>query len=369
MEMAWTAVSQRGGLVFGHPLDVSGGSLHLRVAVDPTRGNARLALVAHDTAGHTSRVPLRTLPALLDGSDVLGKRWGQDLSVPAAAFDPALDVAHIVQIDLVSRNARGRVWVLDVAAGGTGLVTVPNLRVPRLTLTSVRLREGDGPGTAYAEVPFHIDGRVTTPTTFAVVTEDFLTFRTLHPRRVEVPAGVHDGVVKVPYRPNRRDSPRARILAMSMYPVTGAMPTTYHARATILDDDPAPRVRFRAVRTPIHEGRAARWTLTLSRPVDYFQVAEVDLVPGPKRTDGLRAADVPRAWLEHHLHRDVRPGRLLSSLPLELSQAFEPGERQVSIVVPTRADRRTEGREHLSLRVHLSHLHVTRSSTIGVLDR
>ncbi len=369
-EMAWSAVGQTGGLAFGHPLDIAGRTLHLRTVADPELPTARLSVTVHDAGGHSSTVALPELPPLPTGDYVLGKKWAQDLSLDAALFDPGVDLTHIVEVDLVSDSAKGRVWVLDVAAGDDTVPSVPPQRSPTVELGSVRVTEGNARGVRFAAVPFHLSGDVSSASRFRVLSLSYFTYRFGKPITVNVPAGQRTGTIEVPYRANRRDDLARRTIAVSAFAVSGAMPTDYLARVTILDDDPTPAVQVRAMRSTVREGWTARWKVTLARPIGYYTAAIATVRPGPSRTSGLRARDVDQRWLRDHLSRRVKPGnRLLTRLPVRMIKDLVPGQRSVTFSVPTRVDRLLEGREHVTLRVRILRLGAPETVTIGVVDR
>ena len=366
-EMSWDAVGQDGGLVFRNPLDITGRTLHLRTIVDPAQDSVSLSVRVIDTSGHESTVPVADLPSLPRGAFVLSKRWAQDLSVHASAFAPAVDRTQIAEVHLVSRSDAGRVWVLDVAAGNGSLPAVPAKRAGRLSLSNVSIPEGDVQGTTMARVPFHIDGDVSHPTRFRVAPAGFFGFRFGPPMDVFVPAGDRDGFVRIPYKSNRLDDLPHRDYDLAAYGVAGAMPTDYTARLRILDDDPAPTVTVRARRSPIHEGWAARWTLRLSKPLNYFDTVTAKVVPGPSSTDGLRADDVPRSWLRDHLFRGGDPGsKPLDQLPLFLVASVKPGQREVTIGIPVKRDHQHEDLEHVTLKMRLDHVGASGTQTIQV---
>ncbi len=199
----------------------------------------------------------------------------------SALFDPGVDLSQIVEVDLVADNAKGRVWVLEVAAGDQTLPPVPHRRSPTVELDNVRITEGNARGVRFAAVPFHLTGDVSSPSRFTVLSQNYSTYRFGRPIKVMVPAGQRTGTIQIPYRPNRRDDLARRSIAVLAFAVSGAMPTNYLARVTILDDDPTPAVSVRAQRSTIREGWTARWTVTLARPVRYYTAAIATVRRGP----------------------------------------------------------------------------------------
>ena len=368
-EMSWDQVGQDGGLTFAQPIDLTGRTLHLRTIVAPAGGTAELAVRIRDAGGNTATVDAPDLPSLPTGEFVLGKRWAQDLAVDGSAFGPGVDLGTVTGVWLVSRNAKGRVWVLDVAAGGPTPPPVPGQRAGRLRLSNLTIPEGDATGTQLAQLPFHIDGDVSVPTAFRVAPAGFFGSGSGVIADVHVPAGTRSGTIAVPYEANQLDDLDRIEIDVAAYGVSGAMPTDYIGRVRILDDDPPPTISVEPRRATVREGWVARWTVRLSQPVNYYDTAIGQVLAGPTRTDGLRADDVTRAWLRDHLFRDVDAGhRRLDNLPLRLVAEVRPGQRFVTFAIPTVHDRRVEGLEHATLRVQLDRGGQAGRSSIRVQD-
>ncbi len=369
LEFNWGAPGQRAGLALRSPLDLTGRTLHLRTIVDQGHGQARLSVRIVDAAGQVSTAPAPALPALPPGPYALSKRWAQDLAVDGSAFGSGIDLTRIVEVDLVSTAGSGRVWVLDVAAGDGSLPAVPARRGGLLRMSDLTVAEGNVNGQRLARMPFHISGDVSRPTRFRVAPFGFFSFRFGQPIDVFVPAGTRDGVVLVPFESNRIDDIRRREYDIAAYGISGAMPTHYTATLRVIDDDPKPTVTVKANRSPIREGRAARWTVTLSKPVNYHDTAVATVVAGPSRTEGLRANDVPGSWLRDHLAGRVRPGsKPLDRLSVNILKEVRPGQRRLTVRIPTRNDRLREGLEHVTLRVRLDQVGASDARTIQVKD-
>ncbi len=369
LEFAWERAGAIGGLSFRRPIDIVGRALHIRTIVDQGHGAARLSVRVVDDTGRDSTVRVPALPPLPVGPFVLSKRWAQDLVVDASRFDPGVDLAHVVEVDLVSRDVAGRVWVLDIAAGDGSLPAVPVKRAGTLSLSDVTVLEGNGQGQRLAKVPFHISGDVSSPTRFRVAPAGFFGVRFGAPIDVFVPAGRRDGTVAVPYESNRIDDLRRRDFDLAAYAVKGAMPTDYTGRLRVLDDDPKPTMTLRSRRSPIREGWQARWTVRLSKPVNYYDTAVATVVAGPSRTPGLRVGDVPRAWLREHLVGRTPPGsKPLDRLSLVIIASIRPGQRRLTLGIPTPRDRVRERLEHVTLRVRLDQVGRSASRTIAVQD-
>ena len=63
----------------------------------------------------------------------VGKRWAQ--SVIADPADAAgIDASQVVRLDVIGDSADGRLWILDVAAAPDALVSVPDERLPLVSM-------------------------------------------------------------------------------------------------------------------------------------------------------------------------------------------------------------------------------------------
>ncbi|NYG56645.1 alpha/beta hydrolase family protein [Nocardioides perillae] len=358
LELAWSQAGARGGLVLGAPLDTTGRRwLDLRTVADPSRPDALLGVRLTDAAGASVEVdPVGgAVPALPRGDYALGKHWAQVLRVDLAAVS-GVDLAAIRSVELVARSARGRVWVLDVAAVAEGAAALPPaspLRGPVVSLGTVRVVEGDGsgaPGSAVAEVPFTVAGVLERPGRFTVVSGDGrrsgLTTVT-----VDVAAGQTSGVVRWPYRADVADDLPEQRFGLFAFAVRGLMTAQHTGRLVVLDDDPTPRVTVTPVRAVVDEGRALRWRVAVAGPLDYLLPVQARFVPGPGAP--LRQADVPREFLRDRVRLD--PGRSLGRSLLFLGEFLGPAGRPSAAVLtlPTRRDGRAEGREDVGVRIRI----------------
>ncbi len=146
LELTWREAGGTGGLVLDEPLDLSTGRLELRAVVDPELGDARVRLRLTDTSGATAEITpegdgiLRALP--LDR--FVGKRWAQAVVADPGAAAAGIDLTQVARLDVVGDSPDGRLWILDVAAAPFALAAVPELRLPLVSLGSLRITEGDG---------------------------------------------------------------------------------------------------------------------------------------------------------------------------------------------------------------------------------
>ncbi|MCH1865058.1 hypothetical protein [Nocardioides sp. CFH 31398] len=346
-EMTWDATGQSAGMVLRRPLDLSEDRLELRTIVDPTVGDARIRLRLTDADGASVVVTPQgggLVPALpLDR--YVGKRWAQTVLADASSA-PGLDASRITRVDIVARNGRGHVWVLDVAAAPTALAPVPERRAPTVSLGSVRVTEGDGTRPATARVPFTVDGTLTRPARLTVGLESYLQSPEQQSRiRLDLAPGQTEGSIPLTYRPNDLDDEDRRTAYLSAFAVRGAMTDVYDGRVVVEDDDPSPETTTRTPRQ-VREGRAITATVTLSEPVNY--PVYVNVQPTRGRGPQLAVGDLPPAWVKRHVFRPGPPSTPLHTRETDIGNWIRPGRTSVTVTIPTRRDGRDEGVEELT---------------------
>ncbi len=366
LELTWTEAGQTGGLVFDEPLDLSGDRLELRSIVDPSLGDVRIRLRLTDANGDSAEITpegdgiVRALPV----DRQVGKRWAQSvIADPAGAA--GIDVSQVVRLDVIGDSSDGRLWILDVAAAPDALVSVPEERLPLVSMGSLTITEGDGPGTSVARVPFTISGEVTRPAELTVGVLDESSRRGRSRVRVDLAPGQTDGYIRYEYAGNEVDDYPRRSTGFYAYPVSGAMTDAYDGRVTLLDDDPAPRLR---IRTPkrVSEGGTIRIRLALTADTGYDSFVSVNPVRGIGPGHRLKVGDLPSGWLERHFIESDDPGDPLHRAGLYLYDRLRPGERSGEVTMPIRVDSLREGRERVTFRIYFDRQRVTR--TIRVVD-
>ncbi len=348
-EMRWTAAGQSGGLLLDRPIDLSAGRLELRTIVDPENGPVELDVRITDQSGDSAVLDAvgDVLPALAAGPDT-AKYWAQALVAdPSGAA--GVDLAHVVEVELVSVSPQGRVWVADLAAAPAQLAPVPDRRLATLDLHSVTVDEGDSNGgeQVTAEVPFDIVGEITAPATVVVMTTG--QGRGEKQRfTLDLAPGQTSGSIPVSYRPdNRDDYPRAQT-QVAIWATRNVMTDQYAGALTVKDDDPTPRLTVEAVDKTVREGGFAEWKVQLARGIDYdlFVVGKIVNGPGADLTVG----DVGEQWVERYLGPDANPDKTLWSYRAMVYEQIRAGGRSMIIKVPIRRDDRAEGRESLTLK-------------------
>ena len=353
-QMTWTSAGQTGGLVFRSPLDLSSASsLDLRTIVDPRIGDVSLALRLYDAQGETLATPVNAgdLPALPTGDYSLGKEWAQTLRVPLSAI-PVDHRDAVTRIDLVARNARGRVWVLDVAAVPTALPAVPHRRLPVVDLGTAEKAEGDGPAASSIAVPYTVSGDLTSPGRLTVLASDTSTGESQPAMSVVIPAHATGGTIKVPYQPNRIDDIDVRTITVDAYATRGVMTGSYIGKGRIVDDDPTPSLVAAPVRPRVVEGAPARWRLTLSKPVDYYLFVRANPVRGHGTRARFTVGDLPKK-LRQESFRPVPP----LSTPLWTTNfttyvSILPGHATGRLALPTSAPAKVDGDRTITMRFH-----------------
>jgi hypothetical protein len=121
------------------------------------------------------------------------------------------------------------------------------------------------------------------------------------------------------------------------------------------------------VRSPVPEGRAARWRVRLSDPVDYDVPVFARVVRGTTRLPRLRVDDVPGRWLRGHLvpappaHAPLHRRRPL------LFGLLATGRTVTVLPVPLRRDGVDEPREAVTLSIRVPRLLDPMERTVTVV--
>jgi hypothetical protein len=376
VQMRWRESGRTGSLVLRRPLDLSGATaLDLRTAVDPALGGVRLRVRVYDGDGVRSELTGpdgRFVPALPGRNPfVFGKIWAQTLRVPVANPDGNADLSDIRRVELVGQSPDGRVWVLDLAGAQDTLAVVPARRLPRVSLGAVRVNEGDGTRARVVRVPFSVRGVVREPARLRVLAFTFLpgfSDRVFPPQTVELAAGQRSGTIRLRYTPDRVDDVPVQHVELVGLPLRGLQTSDYFGRLRVLDDDPSPRITFRRAASSVTEGEAARWRMTLARPVDYPVFVLGRVAHGSTRLERVSGADVPRHWLRVHAFPTPRRAQPLHEVATFLFEGLRPGRRRTTLTVPLLRDGVAEGREALSLRLLTPRRATNDARTVTVLD-
>ncbi len=361
-EMSWSAPGQSGGLVFAHPLDLSGGRLELRTVVDPPLGGVRLRVRVTDADGGSSTLTPAgggQLPALLRGRG-LSKRWAQTLLVDTSTAT-GVDLTRISQVDLIGDSPDGRIWVEDLAAAPSRLAPVPEERLPLVSIGSLRQQEGDGPGTVTARVPFTIQGSVDHPARLVAVVAGEERGNT-HRFAIDLAPGQTSGSIPIDYQADTADDYPRTYTLVAAWATKEAMTDDYLGRLVVVDDDPSPTITITPVSRTVKEGQNATWRITLSDPVDYDLYIDGQVARGPK--PALKGFDVPLSWLRDHGSTRHRAWPMWRS-GAWVYTAVKRGRTTATISVPIRKDGAKERREALTVDFHINRRTVTRTIRVA----
>ncbi len=327
----WTEDDRVAGVRPDVPLDASGpgATIDLRVVADPDRPDPRFAVRLQDGSGSWTSPPFTLKP--FPGQAA----WAQPVRVDVS--DATIDTSAITRVQLVSRSGDGRVIVLDTSVRRRGLAAVPDRDLPTLRLGDVTVDEGDGPGPGTALVPFTLTGDVSQPSAFGVSIDQF-SFPGFVPSvldRIDVPAGVTDGTIEVPYEADTVDELPFKAQQVTASPLLGMAAADNRGKARVGDDDADVTAILTALRSPVDAGGRIGYRLRLSAPRDDFFVAQIDAIVDPG-VPQIRTTDVPFEWRRFRLPQpDVR-----RPLSLALENSFEfffidAGRTRVDLGIPT----------------------------------
>jgi hypothetical protein len=342
LEVGWTSSGQQGGLDLDQPSDLSSDShLDLRTIVDPRGGAVRLGVTLSDADGRTTvltPVGGGNLAPLPVGGFSLAKRWGQDLRVSLAGVT-GIDLSRVTQVGLVSRNAHGRVFLVDLSATpDAGVSAAPTTPVPVFSIETLRQPEGDGTDRVTVDVPWHVTGNLDHDAVVTIVRGTPFGFGgTPGTRTLVIPAHTSTGTFPVRYRPNDLDDVGRRFIGLTAYAVSGIETDRYVGGASIIDDDPTPGLTVRTGARRITAGERATWTMTLDKPVDYGAVAlarPVKAVQGPQ----LRVGDLTKRFRERFLGDGLDLDQPLYKSHVEFFVQIRQGRLSGALSIPTRPE-------------------------------
>jgi hypothetical protein len=225
---------------------------------------------------------------------------------------------------------------------------VPRRRLPLLDLGSVTLREGDHGSVAW--LPYRLRGALSSPAALRLGGLRALDGRAVGRPLLDLAGGATSGTLAWPVRGDRRDSLARSLTRVTAYGVHGVVAGQATGSVTVLDDDPPPRVRVRAVRDRVREGETLVWVVSWRPAIDYAPFVRRRLVPA-HRGLSLTADDLRLgfpAFSEHALD--------------------DPSAHRWVVRVPVRHDASPEPREVVRVRVTLPQLGFT-TALRGVVRR
>lgn len=359
-EFGWTASGQSAGLVLDRPLDLSGAGarLALRTIVDPSTGPVALGVRLTDADGHAEVFTPEggsTLPVLPADQPRL---WAQ-----AVLVDPTgragLDLARIVQVDLVGRSTRGHLWLADLAAASPSLAPVPQRRAATVSIGTVRTLEGDGaPKQRTLQVPVTVSGLTRPARVRIVVVGQARGDRAVYP--LDLAPGQTSATIPVTYEADRRDDYR-RITQIVAFAVDGAMPDQSNGQARVDDDDPAPRTTVDVRDRRVQEGEPIRVRVTVhGRSDKNLGVSLSAQTEGRQPAHPLQVGDLPASYRAEVYLPEEHLGWSLARAYFSLYENLEK-KRTVEFSIPTLRDRVTEGTETFRFAVQIDRRTVIRT--------
>jgi hypothetical protein len=369
-ELQWTAPDQTAGIDLVDPWDVSDADhLDLRTIVDPALGRVRLSVRLVDGGGDSAVVTPEnggTLPPLPGRAFSLPKRWGQTLRVDLGGVT-GVDLSDIVAIDLISHTPDGRVWILDLSAAPSGGIVEPTGETPLISFGRVTQDEGDSDEAATLEIPYHIRGDLPDGATVNVTVLDPFARRPGKPQQLAIAPGTADGSFAVEYQPNTIADFHRRTLQIVAFPTSGIETDRYIGFGTIIDDDPVPTVTVKPVARRIAEGTPAQWRIRLSAPLgfsSYVVGAAVRAVDGKQLTVG----DLPKKFRKRHFFPVPPLDTPLPKSHLHLFQQLRTGNTSVTISLPVRRTKASDGQRSVSVRFRVYGIPGTITRTITVVE-
>ncbi|WP_370247710.1 hypothetical protein [Nocardioides sp.] len=364
LEVAWSRVGARAGLLLDRPLDLSTDRLELRTVLDPARGPVPLQVRLVDGTGASVTLdpvggPTQTPPFV--GPQVT-KVWATSLLVDAAGAPEAaeVDLADIREVDLVAGSERGRVWIADLSAAPADLPAVPARRLARVDLGTLTVVEGDSPERRLVRLPFRVVGEITAPARLQAVTVGSRPGDVAR-LRIDLAPGQTSGSIPVPVTADQLDDLRTST-QVSIWAASGVVTGRYLGEVRVTDDDPTPTMRATLARSTVREGQDIVLRYTLGAPVDYELYGAARFVRAPGRY--LSTDDVPVSWLTRQgidPDGDVVP---LWRSYVYIGERLPTGEQRVEVRIPTRADGVREGAEKVRLKLEFGRTRVTREVTV-----
>ncbi|MFF4712691.1 alpha/beta hydrolase family protein [Streptomyces eurythermus] len=344
--LRWTRAGSPARITPGKPVSLSGSTaLALRVFVPPNTRGTRLDVSLTDTSGKKAKLGRVTLDGL-PGSERTASYWAREVRVPLAAAGRAgLKLGSVKSLELTSRSASGRAWLMDAWGWRAGTPAVRVEALPRVDVGRTTVAEGDS-GTRTYRVPVRVSGRGGSGQVRVYVV-DPVTGRATD-RLVTVRPGGHDADVPVEVRGNTRYGTDVShdVLVKA---VRGAVVGSYRGGLTVRDDDPAPTMTLTPVAAKVTEGKPLKWRVTLSEPVDVDMDAWFGFAPAT--APELSTKDVPATWLRDQSGEKPDPERPLSKVAgLWLWATIPAGRTSVDLTVPTVGDRVRESTESVRFR-------------------
>jgi hypothetical protein len=347
LKVQWTAAG-------GHlriPVDPGGRTfeaLDFRIAGMPNAAPIELDVRVRDGSGGWTRLGARPLTLRsYFGPSPLGKVVARQLR--ASLADAAVDPRGITAVELTPRTPHGRFWLLDVSTWRGRLAASDPIRLPRVSVLDVIVKEGDS-GEHSLDVPVFVDGAVTRRAHLWVQLTDYASFD--QPTR-GFPLVLEPGATSasIPFRYVADDvfSPFPQLIQIAVLARRDAVTGDFDASILVEEDDPAPTLSVNAAHVTAAEGAALTWTFHLSEPLMHGGFWSLQFLPPGSRFPELDTDDVPASFLEAYGIVPPAPAVPLSELGIFLNLEFMPGQTQATATVPIAGDGVAESAEGIVL--------------------
>jgi hypothetical protein len=316
-----------------------GHALDFRVVGEPGAGPVEIDVRVRDRSGSWRALGRRpmTLRAY-HGPSPLGKALARQLRAPLEGLDPA----DITAVELVPRSRRGRFWLLDVATRGNSLDGESEVAVPRVSVASLRIPEGDG-GDRTIDIPLVIEGEVNRRARLWVQLTDFAALDDpLTGLPMVLEPGATSATVPFTWHGDTVYDPFTQVTQVTLLSRRNVVTGQFAATVEVVEDDPAPTLAVDTPQVTAAEGDALRWTFRLSAPMANWAFWPLQIVAAAGRFTELDTDDVDPAFLEQFGMVPPDPAIPLSQLGLSPGLEFEPGTTAVTFEIPIRADARAE---------------------------
>ena len=336
--------------------DLRGRNVDVRIAIDPVSGPARLAVRLIDSQGRfrvaSGDSELQPLP----GRDRVGKVWAQRLRVrvpkgvvpkgiaPKGNESDGFDASRVVAIELVGEAPAARAYVLDVMAVGHRVLAVPDVAVPRVSVATLRVEEGDTPGQKY-NVPITVDGDVTRNGSVWVTVLGIDGYRS-YSQKVVPGATRFD----IPVTFDGDDVPFGdRFIGVSVVAESNVVTSAYLGGIYVQDDEHWPVITVDQSNVTGTEATGLQWTLRFDQPMPVAQQLYLSFV-APENGREINSDDVDAATWEQWTYSErpsppQTPSDSFGNLIVEVPE----GATSATINVGVLADGVVEGDEQVAL--------------------
>jgi hypothetical protein len=323
-------------------------ALDFRIAGEPNEAPVELDVRVRDKSGRWTRLGTRPLKLhSYFGPSPLGKVVARELR--ASLKGTHVDPLGITAIELTPRTPDGRFWLLDVSTWRDRIAESDPIRLPRVSVGDVIVKEGDS-GEHSVEVPVFVDGAVTRRAHLWVQLTDYADFE--DPTR-GFPLVLEPGATSafIPYRYTADDvfSPFPQQIQIAVLAQRNAVTSDFDSTILVEEDDPPPTLTVTSAHVEAPEGAVLTWTFNLSEPLVHGGFWYPQFLPSGSRFRELDTDDVPVSFLEFYGIVPPDPAVPLSELGIFLYLEFLPGETQATVTLPTFADGLPEPQEGVVL--------------------